>query len=108
MVFTDPPYNVRIAGVVGRSKTKHAEFAEASGEQSPEEFVAFLKETLGNATRVSRDGAVHYVCMDWRHAGELRIPGHKRTKARTENVAPVSCGNWVGHPSVSSLVVRFS
>jgi DNA modification methylase len=71
MVFTDPPYNTRISAVVGRGKTKHAEFAEASGEQSPEEFVAFLRETLGNAVRVSRNGSVHFVCMDWRHAGEL-------------------------------------
>ena len=71
MVFTGSPYNVRISGVVGRGRTRHAEFAEASGEQSPEEFVAFLKETLGNAVRVSRNGSVHFVCMDWRHAGEL-------------------------------------
>jgi len=28
-------------------------------------------ETLGNAVRVSRDGAVHFVCMDWRHIREL-------------------------------------
>ena len=42
------------------------EFAMASGEMSPSEFTAFLEETLGNAARVSRDGAVHFVCMDWR------------------------------------------
>lgn len=71
MMFTDPPYNVRISSVVGRGRTKHREFAEACGEQSAEEFVQFLSATLGNAIRVSVDGAVHYVCMDWRHAGEL-------------------------------------
>jgi hypothetical protein len=32
MAFLDPPYNVRIGGVVGRGRTKHAEFAMASGE----------------------------------------------------------------------------
>ena len=69
MAFLDPPYNVRVRSIVGRGRTKHAEFAMASGEMSPSEFTAFLKETLGNAVRVSRDGAVHFVCMDWRHIG---------------------------------------
>ena len=71
----DPPYNLRISGVVGRGSTKHPEFKEASGEQSPEEFTAFLKATLGNARRVSREGALHYVFMDWRHVGELLSAG---------------------------------
>lgn len=75
MMFTDPPYNVRISTVVGRGDIRHAEFVEASGEQTPAEFVAFLSDTLGNAARVSLDGAVHYVCMDWRHAGELTDAG---------------------------------
>ena len=67
MAFLDPPYNVRIRGVVGRGRIKHAEFAMASGEMSRTDFTAFLEETLGTAARVSRDGAVHFVCMDWRH-----------------------------------------
>ena len=71
MAFLDPPYNVRIRGVVGRGRVKHSEFAMASGEMSPSEFTAFLEETLGTAARVSRDGAVHFVCMDWRHIREL-------------------------------------
>ena len=69
--FLDPPYNVSIKGVVGRGRRKHGEFAMASGEMSRGEFVSFLTETLGNATTYSREGAVHYVCMDWRHLGEL-------------------------------------
>jgi hypothetical protein len=71
MAFLDPPYNVRVKSVVGRGRIKHAEFAMASGEMSPSEFTAFLEETLGNAAGVSRDGAVHFVCMDWRHVCEL-------------------------------------
>jgi DNA modification methylase len=71
MSFLDPPYNVRIAGVVGRGKTKHSEFAMASGEMSSADFVRFLTTALGAAAAVSRDGAVHFVCMDWRHIGEL-------------------------------------
>ena len=34
MVFTDPPYNVSIPKVVGRGRTKHRNFAMASGEMS--------------------------------------------------------------------------
>ena len=34
MAFLDPPYNVKIGSVVGRGRTKHGEFAMASGEMS--------------------------------------------------------------------------
>jgi DNA modification methylase len=71
MAFLDPPYNVRVRNIVGRGQAKHAEFAMASGELSRSDFVAFLRTTLAEAAAVSRDGAVHYVCMDWRHIGEL-------------------------------------
>ena len=71
VAFLDPPYNVRIGGVVGRGRTKHSEFAMASGEMSSSDFVRFLSTVLDAAAAVSRDGAVHFVCMDWRHIGEL-------------------------------------
>jgi DNA modification methylase len=71
MVFADPPYNVRVQDVQGRGRIKHPEFAFASGEMSEPEYIAFLRTTLGNATRVSRDGAIHCVCVDWRHVFEL-------------------------------------
>ena len=77
MAFLDPPYNVRIKGVVGRGRAKHAEFAMASGEMSRAEFTAFLVQTIGTAAKVSRDGAVHYVCMDWRHIAELIDAGRE-------------------------------
>ncbi len=72
LVFTDPPYNVAIDGnVCGLGSVKHREFAFASGEMTRAQFVAFLTDTLGNIARVLRDGAIAYVCMDWRHMGEL-------------------------------------
>jgi len=71
LAFLDPPYNVRIGGVVGRGKTKHSEFAMASGEMSSPDFVRFLGSTLDAAASVSCEGAVHFVCMDWRHIAEL-------------------------------------
>jgi DNA modification methylase len=67
-VFTDPPYNVRIAGhVQGRGKTRHKEFAFASGEMSDAEFKNFLNTSVAALVQISRPGAVHYICMDWRH-----------------------------------------
>lgn len=76
LVFTDPPYNVAIDGnVCGLGSVKHREFAFASGEMSQAQFTAFLTETLGNIARVMRDGAIAFVCMDWRHMGELLAAG---------------------------------
>jgi DNA modification methylase len=71
MAFLDPPYNLRIKGTVGRGRIKHDEFAMASGELSRGDFVAFLIDSLGVAASVCQDGAIHFVCMDWRHVGEL-------------------------------------
>jgi len=72
--FLDPPYNVAINGHAN-SKGRHREFAMASGEMSASEFQVFLGETLGACAKVSRDGAVHFVCMDWRHMDDLSIVG---------------------------------
>ena len=72
MVFADPPYNVPIDGhVSGKGRVKHREFAMASGEMSEREFVAFLGTAFGNMADVSVDGAIHFLCMDWRHMGEV-------------------------------------
>jgi DNA modification methylase len=76
MAFLDPPYNVRVRDIVGRGRVRHAEFAMASGEMSQSEFVAFLTEVLQAAATVSNNGAVHCVCMDWRHVGDLLAAGH--------------------------------
>jgi DNA modification methylase len=72
MVFTDPPYNVRIDGhVSGLGKVKHREFQMASGEMSKAEFTAFLETVFHNLADHSADGALHYICMDWRHIEEV-------------------------------------
>ena len=39
------------------------------------DFRQFLRQTLGNGVQVSAPGAVHYVCMDWRHIGDLVAAG---------------------------------
>jgi hypothetical protein len=72
--FLDPPYNVRIGGHAVAAGS-HREFAMASGEMSEAQFRSFLADTLGAAARVSRDGAVHFVCMDWRHMDDVSAVG---------------------------------
>jgi DNA modification methylase len=77
MIFTDPPFNLPIEGhVSGLGRVHHREFAEGSGEMSEEEFERFLRDSLGAAASVCRDGAIAYVCMDWRHLQELIAAGH--------------------------------
>ena len=72
--FLDPPYNVRIGGHAV-SAGSHREFAMASGEMSEAEFRSFLTGTLGAAAHVSREGAVHFICMDWRHMDDVSSVG---------------------------------
>lgn len=68
--FLDPPYNVKINGHANAAG-RHREFAMASGEMSTAEFREFLADTLAAAAAVSRDGAVHFICMDWRHMDDV-------------------------------------
>ena len=76
MVFSDPPYNVRIDGHVGGlGGVRHEEFAMAAGEMSRAEFTAFLEEVFANEARVSINGAIHFQCMDWRHMSEMLEAG---------------------------------
>jgi DNA modification methylase len=75
-MFTDPPYNVPIDGhVCGLGRVRHREFAMGVGEMSADDFTKFLTLTLGSAAKVCRDGSISFVCMDWRHAGELIAAG---------------------------------
>ncbi len=72
MIFADPPYNVPIDGhVCGNGKIKHKEFAMASGEMSDEDFQKFLHKTCKNMVEFSKDGSIHFICMDWRHILDL-------------------------------------
>jgi DNA modification methylase len=72
MMVTDPPYNVRIDGhAMGRGRVRHREFPMASGEMSAAAFTAFLNRFIRCAIGSSRDGAIHYIFMDWRHLHEL-------------------------------------
>lgn len=72
MVFTDPPYNVKIDGhVCGLGSVHHQPFEMAAGEMSQTEFEHFLATAMGLMAHYSADGAIHDICMDWRHVGEV-------------------------------------
>src|SRR3954471_24512015 len=70
------PTTCRFDGdVCGLGRIRHREFAMGAGEMSREAFTAFLQMTLCHATASSCDGAIAFVCMDWRHIGELIAAG---------------------------------
>jgi DNA modification methylase len=78
LIFTDPPYNVPIDGhVCGLGRIRHREFAMGVGEMPEAAFSDFLATTLSAAASVCRDGAIAFVCMDWRHMGELLAAGKR-------------------------------
>jgi DNA modification methylase len=47
----------------------------ASGELNDGEFAAFLTQALALLARHSSSNSVHFICMDWRHMGELLAAG---------------------------------
>jgi hypothetical protein len=57
MAFLDPPYNVKIASVVGRGRIKHREFAMASGEMSRPDYVGFLVGEGGDDVHMAGAGS---------------------------------------------------
>jgi DNA modification methylase len=75
-VFIDPPYNVAISGHAN-VKSRHREFVMASGEMTDEAFRSFLEESFRACAAVSRSGAVHFICMDWRHLEDVAAVGRK-------------------------------
>lgn len=76
LIFTDPPYNVPVDGhVCGLGSIRHREFAMGVGEMSEVEFTRFLGQVCRHLSVHSRDGSLHYVCMDWRHIYELLAAG---------------------------------
>ena len=76
MGFTDPPYNVPIDGhASGLGAVHHRPFPMASGEMDSTQFTTFLGGAFRNLATFSVDGALHFICMDWRHIAELLAAG---------------------------------
>lgn len=71
MVFTDPPYNVPNAGHVTKREDAR-EFAMANRDMTADQFTQFLKGVLAHVFAHLANGAVVFICMDWRHLRELQ------------------------------------
>jgi DNA modification methylase len=92
MVFCDPPYHVKIDGhASGLGRMHHPEFMMASGEMSGAEFASFLTLACAQLARNSLDGSIHFICMDWGHAGELITAG-RTAYSQLKNICV-----WVKH-----------
>jgi DNA modification methylase len=76
LVITDPPYNVVIDGhVSGLGRTRHREFAMASGEMTDGEFTEFLGKVMALAMLSSQPGSLAYYFMDFRHMRQIAAAG---------------------------------
>ena len=92
MIFADLPYNVPIDGhVSGKGAIQHKEFVMASGEMSPEEFISFMATIFTLLMRFSKDGSIHFHCMDWRHSLEIL------TAAKQTGYSYINMPVWVKH-----------
>lgn len=68
LVFTDPPFNVKIQGnVSGLGEARHAEFVMGSGELTDAAFVmTLLRPVMHNLVLFCDPGAIAFICSDWR------------------------------------------
>jgi len=63
----------------------------ACGELDEAEFTNFLAKVCRLVACHSRNGAIHFICMDWRHAGELLAAG-RHVYSELKNICV-----WVKH-----------
>ena len=80
MAFLDPPYNVTHAGHCRArpgSSTRNSPWRLAKCHRL--NSLPSSPRFCGAAAAVSENGAVHFVCMDWRHIGELLTAGSRST-----------------------------
>jgi DNA modification methylase len=72
IVFTDPPWNIPIAGnVSGLGSVKHDDFAMACGEMTATQFETFLRTSFGHAAAHSDEGSIQFICMHWSKIKEV-------------------------------------
>ena len=77
MIFTDPPYNLAAKSIGQVCAEEHGDFAMGSGEMSATEFTEFLGTVMKQVCKVSEQGSIHYLCMDWRHMTEMLTAGNR-------------------------------
>lgn len=72
MVFTAPHRDDESNGdATGFRKIHHPYSTSASREMSAPDSIDFLKNVVTHLARHSADGALQYICMEWRHSAEL-------------------------------------
>jgi DNA modification methylase len=76
VVFTDPPCNLPTGGRASRlGEKQQCDFATAGSKVSPASYSDFLGMVCKRLVSASRDGATHFLCIDWRHVGVLLAAG---------------------------------
>jgi DNA modification methylase len=70
-VITDPPFNLKVNGHISTQKGKFEEFANGSGQDSSEDFMAFLRTSCAHMIKYSHNGSLHYIFMSWHFQYEL-------------------------------------
>lgn len=70
-MFTDSPYNLKTSFFSGKGDVKHEDFADGGGEMTDEEFRDFIVRQMEVSKRYTVEGAIHYYCMDFRHAWHM-------------------------------------
>ncbi|ATE66200.1 DNA modification methylase [Rhizorhabdus dicambivorans] len=89
MVFTDSPYNVKIAGnVSGLGKKTHRDFVQGVGEFDEDGFIEFQTSYIRNLADFCEDGSLLYLCMDHRHMWEIQ------SGIRANGLAHVNLAIW--------------
>jgi len=92
VIFSDPPYNVAIAGhVSGLGAITHREFAMGASEMSEGEFIDFLTTVTTCLAEHSVAGSLHYLAIDWRGMLALLTAG-RRSYDSLQNVCVWSKG----------------
>jgi len=82
----------------GLGAIRHRAFAMAAGEMSRPAFAVFLATSLRHLAVFCAGGALLYICIDWRHLGEL-LAAAREADARLENLCI-----WVkDHAGMGSL-----
>lgn len=86
MIFTDPPFNMPIDGVVaGIHQPRFREFAMGAGEMSEAQYAAFLGKSLSAMAANARPGAILYLCIDWRNVQRL-LAGAEQAGLEVKNI----------------------
>ncbi|WP_373491026.1 DNA modification methylase [Parasphingorhabdus sp.] len=65
-VITDQPWNLKANFISGKGRIKHADFCQAGGEFSSEEFETFTRDALTTQAVFLKPGGLAFQFIDWR------------------------------------------